>query len=407
MQSNLFAGNWRDKMDQNKQFFEELLKADGIDPAGPTQSERMAFRKMLDGQVKQKPSRPETTRPSIWRTLMNNRITKFSAAAVILITAAVLLSQFAFPAVTFAKVIKPIFEAKTFAYDYLVGGEGTPAARDLVSGNRIRRTLSHAPNMVLIIDAEAAKILRLDTAGKTAALVNIAGPLEKDARNFIALLRETIERLMADPNFEPEEQVRRQIDGRKAIGYSLSDDRQRMTILADAKTGTLLQIEFEWGKETCILRNFEFNIPIPEDQISMEPPAGYTMQKTQMDLSKLSEKDLIESLRVWAQYLRDDGTFPPQLLKQEYVKQIPLFREKIGPLSIPDAEKEKMGTYFIQGMMFMQILNDMEWHYAGEGVKLGDAETPILWYQPKGSQTYRVIYGDLSVKDVAPENLPK
>jgi hypothetical protein len=181
MQSNLFAGKWRDKMDQNKQFFEELLKADGIDPAGPTQSERMAFRKMLDGQVKQKPSRPETTRPSIWRTLMNNRITKFSAAAVILITAAFLLSQFAFPAVTFAKVIKPIFEAKTFAYDYLVGGEGTPAARDLVSGNRIRRTLSHAPNMVLIIDAEAAKILRLDTAGKTAALVNIAGPLEKDA----------------------------------------------------------------------------------------------------------------------------------------------------------------------------------------------------------------------------------
>jgi hypothetical protein len=48
-----------------------------------------------------------------------------------------------------------------------------------------------------------------------------------------------------------------------------------------------------------------------------------------------------------------------------------------------------------------------EWHYAGNGVKFGDAETAIFWYQPEGSETYRVIYGDLSVKDVAAENLPK
>jgi hypothetical protein len=46
-------------------------------------------------------------------------------------------------------------------------------------------------------------------------------------------------------------------------------------------------------------------------------------------------------------------------------------------------------------------------HYAGNGVKLGDAETAIFWYLPEGSETYRVIYGDLSVKDVTPENLPK
>ncbi len=177
-------------MDQNKQLFEELLKADGIDPAGPAQSERMAFRKMLDGQLKQKPSRPEITRPSIWRTLMNNRVTKLSAAAVILIAAAVILSQFVFTRVTFADVIKPIFEAKTFAYDLLWGGNG-PVIHDRISGSRIRRTMSDMPNMVLIIDAEAAKILRLDTAGKTAALVDIAGPLKKQARNFIALVRDS------------------------------------------------------------------------------------------------------------------------------------------------------------------------------------------------------------------------
>ena len=339
------------------------------------------------------------------RKIMKSPITKLAAAAV-LIVGVVIFSLIVSPGVTFADVIKPLFEAKTFAYDLLFGGEGGPVARDRVSGNRIRRTPSNMPNIVLIIDADAAKVLRLDTAGKTAALVDIAGPLERDARSYIALVRETIERLMADPNFEPEEQSQRQIDGRKAIGYSIGNDRERITILADAKTGAPVQIELEWGRETYILKNFEFNIPISEEEISMDPPAGYTMKQTQMDFSKLSEKDLVESLRVWAKYLRD-GTFPPQLGKQEYVKQLPLLKQKIGGLSIPDAEKEQMGTHFIQGMMFTQIINRTEWHYAGAGVKLGDAETAILWYRPEGSETYRIIYGDLSVKDVAPESLPK
>jgi hypothetical protein len=48
-----------------------------------------------------------------------------------------------------------------------------------------------------------------------------------------------------------------------------------------------------------------------------------------------------------------------------------------------------------------------DWYYAGRGVALGDADTAICWYRPQGSETYRAIYGDLSVKDMAAENLPK
>lgn len=68
-----------------------------------------------------------------------------------------------------------------------------------------------------------------------------------------------------------------------------------------------------------------------------------------------------------------------------------------------------MGMTVGKGMMFHQMIDigGTNWHYAGSGVKLGDASKPIFWYQPQGSQTYRVIYGDLSAKDVAPENLPK
>ena len=44
-------------------------------------------------------------------------------------------------------------------------------------------------------------------------------------------------------------------------------------------------------------------------------------------------------------------------------------------------------------------------HYAGHGVSFGAADTPIFWYRPKDSKTYRVIYADLSVREA--ETPPK
>ena len=40
------------------------------------------------------------------------------------------------------------------------------------------------------------------------------------------------------------------------------------------------------------------------------------------------------------------------------------------------------------------------WEYVGAGVKLGDAATAIFWHKPKGSETYKVIYGDLTIKEL-------
>ena len=78
-------------------------------------------------------------------------------------------------------------------------------------------------------------------------------------------------------------------------------------------------------------------------------------------------------------------------------------------LNLPEAEATQMGMSFGKGMMFHQMLEvgNIEWSYTGQGIKLGDAGKAIFWYKPKGSETYRVIYGDLTVKDVSSENLPK
>ena len=59
-------------------------------------------------------------------------------------------------------------------------------------------------------------------------------------------------------------------------------------------------------------------------------------------------------------------------------------------------------------MRFIGIISlQGKWIYGGRGVRVGEADTPIFWYRPKESETYHVIYGDLHVENVDPEDLPE
>jgi hypothetical protein len=44
--------------------------------------------------------------------------------------------------------------------------------------------------------------------------------------------------------------------------------------------------------------------------------------------------------------------------------------------------------------------------YLGKGVRLGSADRIVLFYKLKSTGTYRAVYGDLTVKDVNPKDLP-
>lgn len=71
-------------------------------------------------------------------------------------------------------------------------------------------------------------------------------------------------------------------------------------------------------------------------------------------------------------------------------------------------EQTEIGLKLSRHLLFIRFFKgEGQWHYAGSGVELGDVDTAIFWYQPKNSENYRVIYGDLHVENVAPDNLPK
>ena len=69
---------------------------------------------------------------------------------------------------------------------------------------------------------------------------------------------------------------------------------------------------------------------------------------------------------------------------------------------------QKLVQKYQQGMLFYNMLNSQnDSHYDGKGVKLGTPDRPIFWYKPTGAEKYRVIYADLSVKEVSLEEIPK
>jgi hypothetical protein len=342
----------------------------------------------------------------IRRTIMKSPITRIAATAAIIVIAALGVNYFMAPSVTWAQVIEPILNARTVIFDLVLGADDTGiVSHEIVVGSRMRRNMSNMPNITMIIDTDNEKLLALDTEAKTAAYADIAGELGERHRSFIKFVRQIITQLQEG---QVEQLGERVIDGQKAVGFVGKGQNEAVTIWADPQTALPIRIEAQIGQEfSFTMKNFEFNADVDESLVSMDVPDGYTLEKTNMDLGNSAEEDFIESLRIWAEII-GDGTFPEAIGTENAMKEMPTLVQKVKAMQVSEEKGSQIGMSFAKGMLFHQTLESQgQWTYAGAGVKLGDASKAIFWYQPQGSATYRVIYGDLSVKDVAPEDLPK
>ena len=335
---------------------------------------------------------------------MNSSITRLAAAATVLIAAALGVNYIMAPSVTFADVIEPIINARTVILDLLVGDEETsPPMHEIVVGSRIRRTLSNMEHVTQIIDLESSKMLALDDKDKTAVYVDITGPVGEGSRIYVEFLQRELVKLQ--DNYE--ELGEQEIDGRKTIGFAArGPNNEEVKIWADPKTALPIRVELRIGQFFAIMKNFQFDVPIEDSLVSMEVPPGYALHQTTFDLTKATEQDFIEGLRIWTRV--HDGMFPEAIGTEVTMKQAPMLSEKLAQLNLPEEEIGRMMMTYVRGALFLQKLErQSQFQYAGNGVKLGEAEKAIFWYQPEGSESWRIIYGDLRVEDVSPENLPK
>lgn len=178
----------------------------------------------------------------------------------------------------------------------------------------------------------------------------------------------------------------------------------------DVKTNLPISMENQTiadadGPKTVVLTDFVFDAPLDPALFATTIPEGY--ESTAITVPKITsapvESDLVDLFAEYAK--RSGGRFPIDL-------QLPSLLDVLnGPKLTEDGFDPETTAWITKvgkgvGLIWaMPPASDAR--YTGKNVTLGDAEKPIFRYKPLNSKTYRVIYGDLSVKNVAIDDIPK
>jgi hypothetical protein len=397
-------------------------------------------RSALDDRVVELPVR---------RAKVMARIMQIAAAAVIVAAAVWAAARytgiFSGGTPAFAAVLEKIEKAHSVVYRQSLSLEGAaPSASDvMINENGIRRT-EFQGGQVIINDFNRGLDLNLMPNTKEAFLDRWVGlPRGRGLFNYVEWIR--------DVHKESGTFVRRDtIDGKKANVFLVEiSDYNKRTVWADAETDLPLRIEesilpnpnfkfvvpmltlklSDFGgrgdlsrtitlvgghgqnlKMDMVYDNFQWNAPFDESLFSLTPPKGYTVRQSRLDGSNKGEKDLTDALAAWAGM--SGGSFPlkiEDLSDSNLVR--PMLKGKFDKNGDPYKELDSAlqeGDKLLKGLRFAQeTMAQGEWHYAPDGAKLGDAKKPICWWKSAGADTYRVVYGDLTVKDEKPSAVKK
>ncbi len=358
------------------------------------------------------------TRIIVFRTLRNlimkSPITKIAAAAVIIIAVLIGLNIVGTSTPAFAEIVKPFLTARTASFKMTMEVEGVPTQTfDCLYAEPVRmRQTNHEQGAIVISDFQQGKIVTLMPAQNKAMIVELENmPEDQSNFNLFSEIRKHIQEAQQTQDESVQFLGEKKINGLTVIGYHVQKPAVDITVWADPQTKLPVEMTNTSGPTTYTMTDIVFDVELDESLFNLEIPDGYTVHTMQVDASEPTEKDLIEMFRIWAEHM--DGNLPSILDMNATMVFVKYQRKKMKEQGIEPTEKamlemQKTIQKMSRGGMFVQaLLSESDWHYDGKDVKFGDAEKPIFWYKPEGSETYRVIYGDLRVEDVSTEDLPE
>ncbi len=396
--------------------FEKVVDRLNIDTQPNLAHREDLHRKMLATFKEEQPATRTIVFRTLRRTIMKSPVTKIAAAAAIIIAVLIGFLTIGSPTPAFAEIIQPFLTARTASFQMSMDFEGAPTQTfDCLYSEPIRmRQTSKEHGAVVISDLQLGKIISLIPAQKKAYVIELENmPEDQDQSEFnmFESIRQRIQQAQESEDTSVDFLGEKQINGLTAIGYHVQKPSFDMTIWADPKTKLPVEITNNMGPATYTITDIVFDVELDESLFSLEIPADYTVHTRQVDASDPTEEDLVNMFRLWAEHM--DGQLPSAFEMSVITEFMQVQRKKMKEQGIEPTEESVLALQDIiqkinRGGMFVYTLpSDSNWHYVGKDVKFGEAEKPIFWYKSEGSPTYRVLYGDLSIKDVAPENLPQ
>ena len=398
---------------------EKLIKNINIDTNAKIDEEVLGD--VVEAFEKSKVKKTSAIEQNIWRIIMKSRITKIAAAAVIIIAVMVGINYIGGSpdgaTVVWADVLKNMEAAQTVTFTFesekqYEDGEycwekGTTRIKgpyrrtDATGGHRYQNGPSHEETTISIMDlSRQNRFVLLHPPHKWAYYAPDHGGND-------TLL--TYDGLKKDFRDGTEEYLGRvKIDGRDAVCFRISKDNKEIAVWADPDTALPIRIErtANDGIDKTILSNITFDAELDDELFDMTLPDDYVVVNLETEEFRipfeLTEKHLVDGLATGAKSLGGKfptlfgGGRPGKEAMDKYIAE--------SKMAVP---VEGHGSGMLATEYVKRLPEGSEWQYMGEDVKLGDANAPVFWYRTPESKTCRVIYGDLTVRDVAPEDLPE
>lgn len=404
-----------------------------------------ALEELINELEKTKKSKP-TYRPGIWRIFMQSKIAKLAAAVVIIATVAIGLNRcgikvdMSSPA--FADVLEQVKKATSVYYKESFQVKDNSWSQEvMINKNGVKRHILNK-NKVMLFDSRNGINLTLDSKTKRGFRTVIKPRPEMKLFNSLSFLATRHKKGIRFVGNEI-------IDGTETRVY---EDLQPLnfsctTIWVDPETNLPLRVvsetippddpnyfpvkmlslyskdfgddsDISCGGVLCgnctprytkkIMTDFQWNIDLDPALFDTEIPEDY--EKNEKELSQPDETYLIEALKFWSEM--SDGLLPidvndlmdPNTIEPMFIKK---FKKGQNPYQEYNNAADFMDT-FRWGAIFAEskIVSQKNWRASKEPVYFGQAEKPLYWWQIEDSNNYQVIYGDLTIDEVAEDEIP-
>ncbi|MCH7729878.1 MAG: hypothetical protein IH991_25920 [Planctomycetes bacterium] len=390
--------------------WEKLFEQLPVDTTAREQHCKRLKTEVLSAYKDQALPRPQRLRlKTIGQILMRYKAPHWTAAAI-LVTCIILLAQTSStPVFAVDEVVDNMVKARSARFDMTAKITGHPAVKMkafYLEPAHFRIELGNGH--INIADWQAGKMIGLDPNTKLATVINLvnvpAEAKDKMQMNQFEAIRESLRNAIADPDTKIEPLGKKELDGRKVVGFRFKAGPQPITLWADPKTKLPVRIEAIVAgppQTEVVMNNYEFNVDLDKSLFSTTIPDGYRVIEADVDASPPTEKDFIVALKMCCKVSNEFPAGFDSAAIATFVSTY-LHKQGIGKDKGLTAKQLNEVMRISRGFQFALTLPaESEAHYAGGRAKQGDAERAVFWYKPTDSTKYRVIYADFSVKESA------
>lgn len=399
-----------------------------------------------------------------WRTIMQSKVTKFAAAAVLIL--GVFLGLYALgispdgSSVAWASLAQHVEQIKTVTYRMhmtMKGMPGLPKDKMMEVDQVMTMSSDYGMKMEMMMDGKVMSQMYMPIAGQSIIT------LMPEQKMFMKItLTDEMQKKTEQQSYDPREVVagfmgteymeigRKEINGVVVEGvetnnsifagmpFNIIKGQLWVDVNTDLPVLLEMQIEMKTGdaviSTTMVIDSFQWNIELDESEFICDIPEDYE-EMPEMKIPEMNAEAAIEGFKLLTEI--KDGKFPKTLNMMDIISDASEFsmkkltqerqaREKtieeaeaagIDPNTIPGFQPEKK-QQVIQGELANNMLKiqgicvfnmglvqeKKDPAYYGDRITPADSEMILMrWQNDKGG--YTVIFGDLSTGDFSAEEV--